>query len=255
MDLRETLNNSLRSIFHTSMAARRAELRAYVAGQTGNIVQAGPFAGMVLTGDTSWDPEGDETSKLLGFYEEEIHTHLEQAIASQPDLVLNVGCAEGYYAVGLARRLPQSRTIAFDIDPNAQNVCRKTAVINYVAARMSVAGAASAADLETFLCDAQSPFIFMDCEGAEMELLDPEVAPSLCRTRILVELHDFANRAITPILKARFEETHHLEFIPEGPRDPNRSPLLAQLNSMDRWIAICENRPEQMFWLDAVPRT
>jgi len=127
--------------------------------------------------------------------------------------------------------------------------------VNYVAPRMAVTGGASAADLEELLSEAQSPFIIMDCEGAEMELLDPEIAPSSRKTRILVELHDFANRAITPILKSRFEDSHDLEFIPEGPRDPNQSPLLAQLNSMDRWIAICEHRPEQMFWLNAVPRS
>jgi len=99
MDLRKTIDKSMHSIFHTAMGARRAELWSYVAGHTNNIVQAGPFAGMLLTGDTSWDAVGDETSKLLGFYEEEIDPHLEQAIAAKPDLVLNVGCAEGYYAV------------------------------------------------------------------------------------------------------------------------------------------------------------
>ena len=142
-----------------------------------------------------------------------------------------------------------------DIDPNAQTVCRKTAVVNYVAARMAVSGGVNAADIETHLAEAQRPFIFMDCEGAEMELLDPEIAPSLKRTRILVELHDFANRAITPILQSRFEQTHDLEIIGEGPRDPNRAPMLARLPSMDRWIAVCENRPEQMFWLNAVPKS
>jgi 16S rRNA G1207 methylase RsmC len=32
-------------------------------------------------------------------------------------LAINVGCAEGYFAVGLAMLLPQARVTLFDIDP------------------------------------------------------------------------------------------------------------------------------------------
>ncbi len=254
MDAQARLDQTLSRIRYMACEERRAQLRAYVAGQTNNIVQSGPFEGLVLTGDTSWDANGDEAAKLLGFYEEEIHPALERAIAAEPDLVMNVGCAEGFYAVGLARRLPNARTLAFDIDPTAQNVCRKTAMVNYVVDRMAIMGETSAEGMENFLAGPARPFIFMDCEGAEMELLDPAIAPSLLRTRILVELHDFANRAITPILRGRFEATHELEIIGEGARDPNRSPLLRPLNSLDRWLTICENRPEQMFWLHAIPK-
>lgn len=254
MDLRATLDQSLRQIFFVATAARRAELKAYVSQHTQNIVQDGPFKGMALTGETSWDPAGDEPAKLLGFYEEEIYPAVEDAIAAAPDVVVNVGCAEGFYAVGLARRLPQARVVAFDIDPNAQTVCRKTGLANGVGDRLEVAGEATAAILDQILSQGARPFLFMDCEGGEMDLLDPKAAPVLARTRILVELHDFANRAITPVLRDRLAPSHDLTFIGEGARDPNRSPLLSPLNSMDRWLAICENRPEQMSWLHAVPR-
>jgi predicted O-methyltransferase YrrM len=54
--------------------------------------------------------------KLLGVYERELHDVLENLIAWGPDLVIDAGAAEGYYAVGLARRLPQSRIMAFEME-------------------------------------------------------------------------------------------------------------------------------------------
>jgi hypothetical protein len=255
MDLRANIDQSMNQILYAAVGARRAMVHNFVEGQIGRIVQDGPFAGMALTNESSWDAHGDKTAKLLGFYEEEIYPSLEDAIAAEPDVAINVGCAEGFYAIGLARRLTNSRVIASDIDSRAQEVCARSASANYVATRVQIVGGLDAAGLNELIGPAAKPFVFMDCEGAEMELLDPVIAPNLIKTRFLVELHDFANEAITPVLTGRFSATHDLTFIAEGPRDPNRSPILAKLNSLDRWLAVCENRPQQMSWLYAVPKS
>jgi hypothetical protein len=41
-------------------------------------------------------------------------------------VIINVGCAEGYCAVGMARLLPPGRIYAFDINPQAQDICAST---------------------------------------------------------------------------------------------------------------------------------
>jgi len=58
-----------------------------------------------------------------------------------PPAVITVGCAEGYYAVGLARLFPQAAIFAFDTDPKAQLICRQTASLNQVDDRVTVMGA------------------------------------------------------------------------------------------------------------------
>lgn len=252
MDLEGTRTEVLRGVLMLANAARRAELTAYVAGHTGNVVQRGPFAGMAILEEKSWGNAGDLASKLLGFYEEELHQAVEEAIAGEPDLVLNVGCAEGFYAVGLARRLPEARVVAFDIDSAAQGICRKTAELNKV--QVGVMGQATPALLQALLEGAERPYLVMDCEGAELALLQPTIMPGLARARILVECHDFANRSITPALSERFAATHEVRRIDEGGRNPNLSPLLCALPSIDRWLVISENRPEKMNWLDLVPK-
>jgi hypothetical protein len=91
--------------------------------------------------------------------------------------------------------------------------------------------------------------LFVDCEGAELALLDPTQLPELRICDIIVECHDFINRSITPTLVQRLSNTHHVENIVEGPRNPNRFVSLHQLGSSDRWLAMDEGRPQTMNWL------
>jgi len=41
-------------------------------------------------------------TKLLGFYEQPLQPYIEQVIQTGYPTIINIGCAEGYYAVGLA---------------------------------------------------------------------------------------------------------------------------------------------------------
>jgi hypothetical protein len=58
-----------------------------------------------------------------------LHDIVETAITRRYDRVINVGCAEGYYAVGFATRMPETDVIAFDIDPIARRQTRHLAAM------------------------------------------------------------------------------------------------------------------------------
>src|SRR5262249_45805579 len=77
-----------------------------VSRVTGSRVATGPFAGMIL--DYECFPV-HASPKFLGTYEQELHRAIERAIQLRPKYVLNVGCAEGFYAVGLALRLSDAQ--------------------------------------------------------------------------------------------------------------------------------------------------
>jgi hypothetical protein len=94
-----------------------------VVGVTQNIVSGGPFDGMRLPDIDSWGQ--DRGSKLLSFYEQELHPTIREIIDWGPDKIINVGCAEGYYAVGLARLSPNALVVAYDTDETAQYACRR----------------------------------------------------------------------------------------------------------------------------------
>lgn len=140
--------------------------------QQGTRVLQGPLAGMDFLQQSA---EGCHIAKLLGTYELPLQPFIERAISMAYHTILNIVCAEGYYAVGMALRMPQTQVLAFDVDPNARQVCSDLAQKNQVAQRVTVGGLFAP---EHFAAFANQPVLLMcDIEGAERELLDPALAP------------------------------------------------------------------------------
>ena len=244
---------SLAELFQAAIRMKRSEITAEIYSWSGGKVQSGPFRGMRILQASSWG-DGDLCPKILGTYESELHTCLSLWTKTPPDVVVNVGCAEGYYAVGLARLFDGAIVKAFDISPAARDICRRNAALNRVQERIVLDGLCTPEMLDGALNGFARPAVVCDCEGGELELLDPGRAPGLSRCNILVECHDFVNRSISETLAARFKDTHVIDVIPEGPRDPNRFAPLRRMNSLNRWVALCEFRPESMNWLFMRPR-
>jgi SAM-dependent methyltransferase len=227
----------------------REEMTNLLAGQSGNIVQSGPFAGMELPTETVWG-DGDRLPKLLGSYEAELHPWLDLIVKQPYDLVIDIGCSEGYYVVGLARAFPAStRIFGFDISQTAQRICRSACERSNVLNRVTIGGRCSAEDLKGLLSQAKRPFLFLDCEGAELELLCDNPDPQMNAADILVECHDSIDPTITARLYQRFSDTHNIQLVKEQSRDFDRFPFLQTLGGLQRALAVCEFRPEIMHWL------
>ncbi len=102
--------------------------------------------------------------------------------------VVDIGCDEGYYAVGMAMRLPRARVYAFDINSQAQHDCAQMAVLNNVQDRVVIGGECTWEGLQQLL--KPGDLVICDCEGCEAALMDPAKAPALARAFLIVELHD-----------------------------------------------------------------
>ena len=223
-----------------------------IVARNGPTVQAGPFAGLRLPTTRSW--YGSLAPLFVGSYEAELHDLIEEFIASKPLRVVNVGCAEGYYAVGLARRIANASIYAFDIDERARLLTYRTARMNGVSARVHIAGACTFHRLEEILIP--HTIVIMDCEGCELQLLQPENAPSLQQATLLVELHDFVNPEISQTVLARFAATHSSRIIHAVRRDPTGYAALDGLKRSDRVLAVDERRPTEprpMEWVALEP--
>ncbi len=207
-------------------------------------VQTGPFKGMRY-GDAGLGSES--VAKWLGAYEMELHEIVERCCTTPYVTVINIGCAEGYYTVGLARRLPEAKLYAFDLNPTAAAQCRRLTTLNDVAPRVTVAGRCDLPRLQQLILG--RTLIVCDCEGAELELLDPAQAPRLAGADLLVELHDFLDPTISPTLVNRLAPSHTLSRLRSQPRDPARFPRLSRLRPKDQALALDEFRPGPMEWL------
>jgi hypothetical protein len=241
-------NQALVQIFGVAYQARRAAIINTLLQTHGGDVISGPFAGMKLLPEASWG-DGDLPPKLLGCYEAELHPSIAKAISRAPDVIVNIGCAEGYYAIGMARLLPRARVLAFELSESGQDICRRAAAANLVDGRVRVAGKCDVEQLGQILAQGGRHLLIVDCEGAELELLDPLRVPNILNCDMIIECHDFAKPGITQTLVNRLQASHEVESVIESARDPNQFASLRGWQSLDRWIAINEGRPVTMNWL------
>jgi hypothetical protein len=227
--------------------SRRAILEAEISRLTRNTVTAGPFAGMLLP-EVVW---GDRGSKLLGYYEEELHPLVSSITEWGPDIIVDVGCAEGYYAVGLAKLNPLARVFAYDVDPFAEKACRLNGKVNHLS-NLEVLSLCTPNGLRERTERAKRAFVFIDCEGGERDLL-LETDYTFNNVRMVIECHDFIDRRVTDDLKTRFDKTHSIHTVTQGGRNPFSHTLTAGWAESDLWTIVSENRPERMHWLYLVP--
>lgn len=222
---------------------RLIRIAAKLVNRYGANVLSGPFKGMRYV-QTS---VGSVLSpKLVGSYEAELHPFIERVTSGSYDVVIDIGCAEGYYAVGLLCRMKTARCIAFDTDSQARKFCREMAELNGVSDRIQVRGCCDAEALSAVLLG--RVFILADCEGAELDLLDPVAIHRLRACDILVELHDFIHPGLTLALQKRFGPTHEIQIIEQQIRDSAQYPQLAFLGKFERHVAVQEFRPVRMQW-------
>ena len=172
-----------------------------------------------------------------------------QITAKNYDLVIDIGCAEGYYAVGLAKHLAGApQVIAFDSDIEARWLCRELAIKNGVSHQVEVLGLCDVPALQRAL-KARS-LVVCDCEGAEVDLLDLEQIEALQTCDILVELHDFLRPNVTETLTQRFAPTHEIALIDSATPDARLYPALEILTPQQREIALDERaQPMQWAWM------
>jgi hypothetical protein len=208
-----------------------------IISQSGGRVLSGPFKNMLLdSGAISWG-DGDVSRKLLGVYEEELHPDLEATIARRPERVVNLGCAEGYYAVGISMRLQGIDVIAVDISPAA----RRCTAINSSLNGASVNIADAPPDPKP------GDFWMIDIEGGEVGALSDPVRWK--GVEFMVELHEWTNRGMKDIFQHAFQKTHEIKIINQGGRNPNKFDFLSSFSDHVRWAAMSESRPEVMRWM------
>lgn len=219
------------------------ELAHRVLERNGPAVSGGPFEGLIFPASTF---DRHIAPKLFGSYEAALNPLWKEVLGRQYHQVLDIGCADGYFAVGLARALPDSTIHAFDTDPWARRTVREMAEVNQVA-NVRVHGACGPEWLDEHL--RPGAFVLCDCEGYEDVLLDPDTAPALREADLLVELHEHAAPGVTSRLLDRFRETHDAVLVDDVQRAPDDYPTSSFLPGDDRMRALNEVRTDGQQWL------
>jgi len=243
--LKETISRHWPQQWHPYHLARRKIHRAARAG-----VISGPFKGLRYVErslGSAYEP------KLLGIYELELHTIIEALCRQNFPVMIDVGAAEGYYAVGMTWRHPATRMLAYEAEAEGRVLIARLAELNKVESFLDIRGYCSSAELRQQIQRYSSGLLMMDVEGGEEDLLDTETASYLATWTVLVETHDYLRAGISARLKSRFAGTHQIQEIPTRERRLEDLPLRSLW--LDRWLLkfTREFRPGPQLWLFLKP--
>ncbi|HEU0117087.1 MAG TPA: hypothetical protein VFR09_00515 [Alphaproteobacteria bacterium] len=204
----EEENLRINRLWHTISYIRASRLATMLRTTIGDTVQGGPFKGMRLTPDVM---TGAYAPALLGMYEHELHSVFEGVIKQPFKKIVNIGCAYGYYSVGLAMRMPQVTVDSFDINEGCQKRCRDMATLNGVQDRIHVAGEFRGEDFAKYIPG--ETLVLMDIEGGEKDLLDPVKYPALKKLHVILEMHDVFDKEISQLMTERFSASHDIQIV------------------------------------------
>jgi hypothetical protein len=236
---------------HAQFVRQSQEIEALAADLCRDLTVAhGPFKGLRYPSAQSFGSL--LLPKLLGAYESELHTVLDQLLSNDYTTVVDIGCAEGYYAIGLALRLKHSQGYAFDTNSKAKNLCAQMAKLNGVSDRIHIGDLCNADRLRSIPLGDRA-LILSDCEGYEGTLFNREMAKFLAKHDLIIETHDFIDMDLSEKMRDAFCETHHIRSIKsldDIEKAHTKSYLeLNHYTTRDKYLILREGRPAIMEWL------
>jgi hypothetical protein len=171
------------------MASKARRYESKLRDDWGLPVVSGPFRGMRYPHDLRGVDHA--LDKLVGVYESEIQQAIERLL--QERVFVDLGSADGYYAVGAALR--GCEVHAYELARNARRLARTIARMNGVEIEQHGRARTDFPDDAAVLCD---------IEGAEAEFFTPELCSRLTGP-VVIETHEHYRRGVTSLLAERFQ--------------------------------------------------
>jgi hypothetical protein len=228
-------------------------LRLHARYHSEGAVVSGPFAGM------KFNNKHFDLPKILGTYEIELHEVFDRLKGRKYLNVVDVGAAEGYYAVGVMVWNKECSVIAYEGNSNYHESIRYLARANNVEARLELRGVCNEENLNSLGSQLSKAFIIVDVEGYEKILLNPERVPALRTATILVEVHDCFVKGCTETIIERFRDSHEISSFKSRDRYVSEYPLdsgFSRHSLMQSTVikAIGDGRTEPNGWLLLEPK-
>lgn len=251
------MNFSFKAIFFRVMFATYDFcVKLALLAKTQVKVKSGPFKGMKYgLGSVC----STLTPKLLGTYEKELSGIIEQLPVF--DLVIDIGAAEGWYAVGLLYRKTAQKVTAFELTENGRESCRANAARNGVSGQLEIRDNCTP---EAFLplirfssAKGERILIISDCEGCEDGLFTPDTLPFCKQAYLLIETHEQFVLGINRRLVRDLSTSHIVTSVHPARRSkadmPENSGLF-KIPVLNR-LLMSERRGQGTGWLYAIPKS
>ncbi len=258
------INPSLRQISKTDLMQwrnetveeRRKRISLDLYGRVNGVVKYGPFKGMKLV-EENWWGKADLGSQCLGLYEKEILNIINKVKRDEYNTFIDIGAADGYYAVGMLVSGKVSDCICFEKSDYGRKVIVKNWENNGSIGHLKVfeeANLETIASLDPNLIN--KALILIDIEGAEFDLLDSNFLNICANSTLIMEIHNwvenFEELYIQLLTKA--DKFFDIEIIDHSDRPINHILEIQDFSDDNRNLLVSEGRPSLMRYLKLNPR-
>jgi hypothetical protein len=246
-----------REIWRSETIRQRQErISLEVFDLCGGSVRYGPFKGLKLDRNPWWG-RFDLGSQCLGLYELEILKKIEIECKKGSATFIDIGAADGYYAVGLLKSGMVDRAVCFEMSPEGRESIMRNWVNNGSPGDLQIYNQATEDSLLSLSeKDVESSLILIDIEGAEFDVMSHQVFKKLNKCALIVEIHnwvdDFSSR-YSSLLRAA-SDTHQIKVIERVERSTVSIPELRDFTDDNRLLLVSERRPCMMRFLFFCPR-
>ncbi|QIL40679.1 hypothetical protein G7074_16245 [Pedobacter sp. HDW13] len=175
--------------------------------KVGDQIYYGPFSGLKIP-EILFDQL--TVSEVLGLYESCLFETWDRVVKKNIDNMMVIGGHTGYYSAALSYLLQLKNNHVFETDTPLHHFITSWFSINKLTPP-KLYGSATEDIFENW--QEKIDLIICDCEGEEINLLNPDRFPWQKESNIVVEAHPFYKHRVLSEIIARFKKTHEINLI------------------------------------------
>jgi hypothetical protein len=246
----------LQKFKNETVSERRSRVSKEIFDQCKETVQYGPFKGLKLTSNTWWGGN-DLGSMCLGLYEIELLEFLYSEGLNDRDTFIDIGAADGYYAIGLLKSGRVKKALCFELTSEGRNTIDNNWCLNGQPGSIEIKGDVFK-DFKSCIniVDFKKSIILIDIEGSEFSFLNNEFLNVLKDSIIIIEIHNwipnFMN--IYSIFLKNANNFFDIEILDRKERNTLSFDELRSLTDDNRLLLTSEARPCVMRFLILKPK-
>jgi hypothetical protein len=235
-------------------------LSAEIVSKTNKKIISGLYESVYLNYESHWNIS-DFSSKLLGFYEQQVQekiTELQKKYSLSN--IVNIGAGEGYHIVSLIKNKFFEKGLAYEINTKGQNIIKKNLLDNNISDKVSVFGEGNFYSINKNIKNEElkKTLFLIDIEGNEFKFFNEENINYFNKSFFIIEDHSDLNAEHKNESEKKFFSLIKNHFIVTTIKNQGRNPfsisLLEKYTDDERYLMMSEGRPNDMQWLILVPK-
>ena len=251
-----------KDIFYNNLFEKKKyELSLNLYKKHNNSVIYGPYKGMFFSENNHWGI-GDLGPKIIGLYEFEVQNKLIDLVSNfKIENFVNIGAAEGYHAIGIAKKTRIQNFVLYEIDKKGQEILKENILKNELKKNIKIENEAnlnSIYELNKKL-DFSKTLFLIDIEGFELELFNDEILGLLKNSFLIIENHRFLLSKTKQIkyqeLVNKFDDSFNVELVSNTGRNISQINEISNLSENELMMISSESRPKMMEWFVLTPKT